>query len=245
MKAALIEMALALAALMGSTAARCRAETIIDADFSQASFADLGWQAKGDWDVFKYPAEAANNPGAVARFAANKPAGTLTKTFDEIKNPQLSLSLDYGWGWGDAAQPADAISLMLLDVHGNGYVFEVTPRKAAQYLRNLTMILADDGQDSQPSPATTFGELRYAIPEQPATVHELLLQKSDGTFALVVWGERLKGSDEVTVQLGETFSAVKVYDPTVGAEPIETAAVVDSLKLTLSDHPLVVMLGGK
>ena len=29
-------------------------------------------------------------------------------------------------------------------------------------------------------------------------MHEMLLQKSDGTFELVVWGERLKGADEVT-----------------------------------------------
>ncbi len=33
-------------------------------------------------------------------------------------------------------------------------------------------------------------------------MHEMLLQKSDGTFELVVWGERLKGTDEVTVPPG-------------------------------------------
>lgn len=102
-----------------------RAETVVDSDFSQGSFSELGWQAKGDWDVFKYPTEAAN-PGPVARFAANKPRGSLTKTFTEIKKPpKLTLSLDYGWGWGDVSQPADSISLMLLDAKRNGYVFEV------------------------------------------------------------------------------------------------------------------------
>ena len=104
---------------------------IIDADFSKGDFAALGWKAKGDWDVFQYPNEAANNPGPVARFAANKPDGSLTKTFDEIKNPKkLTLSLDYGWGWGDAGQAADAVSFMLLDAKGNGYVFEVHRCKA-------------------------------------------------------------------------------------------------------------------
>ncbi len=73
---------------------------------------------------------------------------------------------------------------------------DYTPRKAAVYLHNLTTILADQGSLAKP------GRLSYSIPEQPATVHEMLLQKSDGTFELVVWGERLKGADDVTVRLG-------------------------------------------
>ena len=75
---------------------------------------------------------------------------------------------------------------------------DYTPRKAAVYLHNLTTILADRGSLAKP------GQLNYSIAEQPATVHDMLLQKSDGTFELVVWGERLKGSDDVTVHLGET-----------------------------------------
>ena len=100
---------------------------------------------------------------------------------------------------------------------------DYTPRKAALYLHNLTTILADGGSLAKP------GQLNYSIAEQPATVHEMLLQKSDGTFALVIWGERLKGSDEVTVQLGGTYPAVKIYDPTIGTEPIETHRGIDSL----------------
>jgi hypothetical protein len=109
----------------------CLAQTLIDSDFSKGDFTALGWKAKGDWDVFKYPPEAANNPGPVARFAANKPDGSLTKTFAEVKHPRkLMLSLDYGWGWGDTAQGADSVAFMLLDIKGNGYVFEVHRTKA-------------------------------------------------------------------------------------------------------------------
>jgi hypothetical protein len=111
---------------------------------------------------------------------------------------------------------------------------DYTPRKAGLYLHNLTTILADRGSLAKP------GQLNYSIPEQPATVHEMLLQKSDGTFALAIWGERLKGTDEVTVHLGGTYPTVKVYDPTIGTEPIQTSHRVDSLKLTLSDHPLII-----
>ncbi len=116
---------------------------------------------------------------------------------------------------------------------------DYTPRKAAVYLHNLTTILADRGTLARP------GRLAYSLAEQPPTVHEMLLQRSDGTFLLVVWGERLKGSDEVTVRLGEAFPEVKVYDPTVGAKPTQVLRGVRSLKLTLSDHPLVVALARK
>jgi hypothetical protein len=111
--------------------ARTQPRTIIDSDFSRGNFAALGWKAKGAWDVFTYPKKTPNNPGAVARFAANKPNGSLTKTFPEVRNPRkLTLSLDYGWGWGDAAQGADSVSFMLLDARGNGYLFEVHRSKA-------------------------------------------------------------------------------------------------------------------
>lgn len=108
----------------------CFAQALIDADCSRGDFAALGWKADGDWDVYTYPA-AANNPSAVARFAANKPDGSLTRTFPEVKNPKnLTLSLEYGWGWGDAGQAADKVSFMLLDGRQNGYAFEVHRAKA-------------------------------------------------------------------------------------------------------------------
>jgi hypothetical protein len=111
---------------LGLSTATCHAQAVIDADFSRGDFKALGWKVSGDWDVFQYPKGVENNPGAVARFAANKPDGSLTRTFAEVKNPgKLSLSLDYGWSWGDANQGADAISLMLLDAGASGYLFEV------------------------------------------------------------------------------------------------------------------------
>ncbi len=131
MRAARTANAAAAVVMVVSALATCEAQTVIDSDFSKGDFAALGWKVKGDWDVFQYPKEVANNPGAVARFAAGKPDGSLIKTFDEIKNPRkLTLSLDYGWGWGDAGQAADAVSFMLLDPRGDGYAFEVHRCKA-------------------------------------------------------------------------------------------------------------------
>lgn len=116
------------------------------------------------------------------------------------------------------------------------YRRDYTPRKAALYLHNLTTILADRGSIGQP------GQLAYAIPNQPATVHDMLLQASDGTFQLIVWGERVKGEDTVTVDLGGTHASVKVYDPTVGTDPVQSHSGIDSLKLTLTDHPLIIAI---
>jgi hypothetical protein len=110
------------------------------------------------------------------------------------------------------------------------------PRKAVIYLHSLTSILADKG-----SPAK-LGQLNYTIPNQPATLHDLLLQKSDGTLMLILWNERVKGSDEVTVELGETFANVKVFNPTIGKEPVQVAKDAKAIKLTLSNHPLVLEL---
>jgi hypothetical protein len=110
---------------------------------------------------------------------------------------------------------------------------DYSPRKAAMYLHNLTAILADRGSLREP------GKLAYAIPREPTTVHDLVLQKSDGTFELVVWGERVKGSDRVSIKLGSAHATVKVHDPTVGPTAIQVFRDVDSVSLVLADHPLI------
>lgn len=116
---------------------------------------------------------------------------------------------------------------------------DYTPRKAAVYLHNLTAILADRGELARP------GQLDYSLAEQPATVHEMLLQKSDGAFLLLVWNERVKGADKVRVGLGKKCSVVKIYDPTRGVEPVQTHQEVRTLDLSLSDHPLILALPAK
>jgi hypothetical protein len=113
---------------------------------------------------------------------------------------------------------------------------DYTPRQAAVYLHNLTTILADHG-----APATP-GKLDYSIPDEPVTVHDMLLEKSDGTLDLLVWGERLKGEDALVVRLGGTYAAVKVYDPTIGTESVKMLSNVSSLNLTLTDHPLIIVI---
>ena len=116
---------------------------------------------------------------------------------------------------------------------------DYAPRKAAIYLHNLTTILADRDSITEP------GRLDYAIVDRPKTVHDLLLQRSDGTFQLIVWGERLHGEDRVTVHLGHMHESAKIYDPTTGIEPLRKLTGVVSLELAISDHPLVIDISGR
>ena len=111
------------------------------------------------------------------------------------------------------------------------------PKASGTYLHNLTTILASTGT------AMTPGKLDYSIAGEPETVHDLLTQKSDGTFDLVVWDERpMGGSDQVTVDLGTSRATVTVYDPTTGTAASQTLHDVGSVALTLSDHPVVLEL---
>ena len=108
-----------------------------------------------------------------------------------------------------------------------------TTKLAATYIHNLTTILADK------IPVASPGTLNYSIVDEPATVHDLLIQKSTGTFELVVWDENVKGSDKVVVNLGRTYAAVNVYDVTLGKRPTQTLTGVNSVSLTLTDHALI------
>jgi hypothetical protein len=108
------------------------------------------------------------------------------------------------------------------------------------YLHNLTTVLADAAAST---PANPPGKLDYTIANEPPTVHDLLLQKSTGTFELVVWDEHpSSGSDSITVDLTTSRARVKVYDPTTGTVPTQTLAQVVLVPLTLTDHPVVIEL---
>ena len=129
---------------------------------------------------------------------------------------------------------------MLRDDPTQGYwgLFDTSynPKTSGTYLHNMTTILADTG-------STAPGKLDYSVANEPATVHDLLLQKSSGTFELVVWDEKPSGGpDSVTVNLTTSRPTVKVYDPTTGTAPVQTLSKVSSVMLTLGDHPNILEL---
>lgn len=168
---------------------------------------------------------------------------TITKEITEETQAlnMLSLYLDQfkrGWSYTSVYLLRDRTD------EGGNQTFgffrrDYTPRKAAIYLHNLMSILADTGSGA------TGGRLDYAISQEPETMHDLLLQKADGTLDLVIWNERVKGADTVIVRFGSLYPSVKIYDPTVSTEPIEPTGQINSLKLSLSDHPLIIAIPQK
>ena len=115
------------------------------------------------------------------------------------------------------------------------YKPDYAPRKAAIYLHNLTSILTDNRA------IQTTGILDYSMLNPPETVHDLLLQKRDGTFELVIWDERFTGgTDVLKVNLGQEWPSVKVYDPTRDTSVIQILSHVRSVSLVTSNHPVVI-----
>ncbi len=122
-----------------------------------------------------------------------------------------------------------------------------TPKLVATAIHNLTTILADPGGTS----AFTPGSLSYAVPNLPANGNQLLLEKSNGTFDLVLWAEAqiwnpttetevVATTETTTVDFGQTEQLVEVFDPLAGTTPIATYNNVQSIQVALTDHPLVI-----
>jgi hypothetical protein len=114
-----------------------------------------------------------------------------------------------------------------------------TPKPAAHFVHNLTSILVDL------SKRATLGLLNYSVSGAPATFHDLLLQHSDGRFYLILWNERIPndgGADDVTVDLGQAFPRVNLYDPTLGTGIQKAYGNVRVLPLTMKDHPVILEL---
>ena len=120
------------------------------------------------------------------------------------------------------------------------YKPDYTPRLSAHYLHNFTTILADTSSIQSPSQFT------YTIsPARPTTVHELLLQKNNGTLMLVIWGEKFANNstaDNITVDFDTPLGVVNVYNPTdttVGTKPVATYSNVSSIPLSMLNNPYI------
>jgi hypothetical protein len=121
------------------------------------------------------------------------------------------------------------------------------PKEVATALHNFTTLLADPGAG-----AATFapGVLKPTVQGLSYAGGDLVLQKSSGEFDVLVWDEpslwiEAKGIERqvaartVTVNLGATFQEVDVYDPLKGTSAIETFHNVQTLQVSVTDHPLI------
>ena len=122
-----------------------------------------------------------------------------------------------------------------------------TPKEAATAIHNLMAILSDTGSSAS---SFTPGALAYTVSGLPASGDTLLMEKSNGTYELVVWAEPeiwnaatnsaiAATPRQTTVQFAGIRSEVKVLDPLTGTT-ISDSLNVTSVTLSVTDHPLVV-----
>jgi hypothetical protein len=104
------------------------------------------------------------------------------------------------------------------------------------YIHNLTTILSDNNSSFTPT------LVDFNVSNLPNTGYYQLMQKSNGTYELVIWGEAFasESSTCVGVSLSRSYATINVYDITKGTSPIATFSNVSSVTLTLSDHALIV-----
>ena len=123
---------------------------------------------------------------------------------------------------------------------------DFSEKPAYTSLKRLLALLGDRG----PSFATT--PLDYTVQGAPAGLRQLLLQKRDGSWYLVIWNatsvwdpsrrlELTPAGAQVTLGLPAPM-AVETYDPQLSSAPVSVAERATSLSLTVSEHATVVKL---
>jgi hypothetical protein len=132
------------------------------------------------------------------------------------------------------------------DTQSGMFRMDHSPKPVATAVHNLTTILADGGGHP-----VAPGSLDYALAGMPASGHSLLLQKSSGTFDIVLWSEPANWNDRahkpvsvtqtpVTITMSGAASHVALYDPLVGSRPIKIERHVNNLVVELLDHPVII-----
>ncbi len=135
---------------------------------------------------------------------------------------------------------------------------DLTPKPAYNALKNLIRLLKDPGS------SFTLGSLDYTLTVTPPPgynltqyVHNLLLQKRDGTFYLVLWHE-ISDADisstptreikppamPTTVTLNTPISSARVYSLNDSGSMSSTAATINNntISLNVTDKAMVVRL---
>ena len=132
--------------------------------------------------------------------------------------------------------------------HFGLFRLDYSAKPAAVAIHNLTEILADTGVAGE---TFTPGGLNYSVDGLPSSARSYLSEKSDGSYQIVIWNEPdiwNQATDKaiqaatvsVNVNFGATFGTVEVYDPLVGTSAIKTIANISTLKVDLTDHPIII-----
>ncbi len=124
---------------------------------------------------------------------------------------------------------------------------DLSKKPAAVAIERLTGLLSDKGAPFTPA------SLSYTLEDAPSTAQQLLLQKRDGSFYLVLWNrvsvwDRGSRSDidpadvPVTVKLSQPIASAEVFEPNVSDSPVASTSSPTSLRVSLSERVQVIKL---
>lgn len=152
--------------------------------------------------------------------------GTLDAAFDATKDGDVKL---YYYALFD-------------DTSGNFGLMnsDGTPKPAGLALHDLTSLLRDRGTGHA---AFSPGSLSYALSGTTPNDHELLLQKTDGSYWLAIWNES-DPAHQVTLTLGSRAGQISAYDPLTSTEAMDTVRNAAAITVTVPDHPILIQVNG-
>ncbi|MDQ4145698.1 MAG: fibronectin type III domain-containing protein [Actinomycetota bacterium] len=125
--------------------------------------------------------------------------------------------------------------------------YDLTRKPAFSAMANFIKLLSDPGAPFAP------GSLSYRAMNAPASVRQLLFQKRDGSFYLVLWndvsvwdsatGRDLQPPDvDIAIELNQPISTARVYRPFQSADPQVVSNSPTVLGLRVPADPIVVQL---
>ncbi|NOK59376.1 MAG: hypothetical protein GFH27_549283n164 [Chloroflexi bacterium AL-W] len=120
-------------------------------------------------------------------------------------------------------------------------------KPAYKAIKNMITILDDTDNAFAP------GKFDVTITGGDDSIHRSLLQKSNGTFYLVLWQEKPSWDrhehkeitvppQEFTLTLGAPIATAQLYTPLTSAESIKQYTEPDELTLSVPDHPIIIAL---
>jgi hypothetical protein len=168
---------------------------------------------------------------------------TLNTLFDGFT---LGVRRTYIYQLLDNAPDAPATNI---EKHFGLFYADGRPKPAAVALHNLTHILTQSGRAETGKRAAP---LVYTL-KGPHVLQEmqLLLQKPDGSYVLVLWAEpsiwnagaqkdiQVKPS-QASITLKKAVGQIRVYDPLVGTAPLKTLRNASAVNIEISDHPVLI-----
>ena len=141
----------------------------------------------------------------------------------------------YRQGWSKTF-----IYLMFNNTSGDNGIWDVewsrTPGTwLGRYVHNLTSILADSSSAFKP------GRVNYSISGMPSTGYAMLMQKSSGKYELAIWGEAFASKTRRRLLSSwADLSGQGLRHYARLQHPLANQAASASVKLTLTDHAIIV-----